>query len=68
MIDINLRMFWQKEPTDLGNCMCCQDTIYSDLNRLCFVCGETFTETEVVICNSCYERSKKNETGHEPCY
>lgn len=72
-LEIQIRAFWQKEQTDLGNCACCAETIYSDQNRLAFVCGETFTETEVVICNSCYEtidneRRKEDEKGHEPCY
>lgn len=72
-LEISIRAFWQKEQTDLGNCACCAETIYSNQNRLAFVCGGRFTETEVVICNSCYEiisheRCKKNETGDEPCY
>lgn len=72
-LEIQIRAFWQKEQTDLGNCACCAETIYSNLNRLAFVCGDRFTETEIVICNSCYEtidneRRKENETGHEPRY
>lgn len=71
--DISIKAFWQKEQTDLGNCACCAETIYSDQNRLAFVCGNNFTETEIVICNSCYEtidyeRCKKDEKGNEPYY
>lgn len=52
---IEISTKWQKEPTECEICLCCQDVIYSDANRLIIVICEKESKTDVVICNSCFD-------------
>ena len=46
---------WEKEPTQCQDCFICQDKIFSDANRLIFVIGEKESESDIVLCNSCFD-------------
>lgn len=55
-----IESFWQKEPTKCEPCFLCEDLIFSDTNRLCFKIGNRIDQSDICLCNSCFELIKKD--------
>lgn len=51
---LEISFYWKEEKTECQPCYLCNDIIYSDAYRLIFNIGEKVNETNIVLCNSCF--------------
>lgn len=45
---------WHEEETECQQCVMCEEIIYSNVYRLCFKIAERTEETNIILCQSCY--------------
>lgn len=54
---------YEKVRTDLSECTCCEETIYSKMNVLFMLINGKKELTDVVLCDSCFDcLEKQNPT------
>lgn len=56
---LEISFSYQEEKTECQPCYVCEDVIYSNVYRLVFTLSGKIEETNICLCNSCYNAVSK---------
>lgn len=56
---VEISKHWHEEETECQTCILCENTIYTNVYRLCIKIGERVDETNIILCQSCYNAVKE---------
>lgn len=58
---IEISIDFKEEPTKCEPCVVCEDLIFSKVYRMVVLVGNTREETNIILCNSCFDAFSKQD-------
>lgn len=58
---VTIEQFFKEEQTHCQECSMCESIIVSSVYRMTFDVGRKIIETDIILCNSCYNAVKDKD-------